>query len=77
MKIPNLGGFEKMIDFPDKKIQVIFTGLDPQTNELKFKYYAPSGSMEKRSVKSIDELNLSLYQPELFESIKRIQNLLV
>ena len=34
-----------------------------------------SGSMEKRSVKTIDELNLSLYQPELFESIKRIQNL--
>jgi hypothetical protein len=75
--VKKLGGFEKMIDFPDKKIQVIFTGLDPQTNELEFKYYTPSGSMEKRSVKSIDELNLSLYQPELFESIKRIQNLLV
>jgi len=75
--VKKLGGFEKMIDFPDKKIQVIFTSLDPQTNELKFKYYTPSGSMETRSVKSIDELNLSLYQPELFESIKRIQNLLV
>jgi hypothetical protein len=75
--VKKLGGFEKMIDFPDKKIQVIFTSLDPQTNELKFRYYAPSGSVEIRSVKSIDELNLSLYQPELFESIKRIQNLLV
>jgi hypothetical protein len=75
--VKELGGFEKLIDFPDKKIQVVFTSLDPQTNELKFKYYAPSGSMETRSVKSIDELNLSLYQPELFESIKRIQNLLV
>jgi hypothetical protein len=75
--VKELGGFEKLIDFPDKKIQVIFTSLDPQTNELKFKYYTPSGSMETRSVKSIDELNLSLYQPELFESIKRIQNLLV
>jgi hypothetical protein len=75
--VKKLGGFNKMIDFPDKKIQVIFTSLDPQTNELEFKYYTPSGSMEKRSVKSIDELNLSLYQPELFESIKRIQNLLV
>jgi hypothetical protein len=75
--VKKLGGFNKMIDFPDKKIQVIFTSLDPQTNELKFRYYAPSGSVEIRSVKSIDELNLSLYQPELFESIKRIQNLLV
>ena len=75
--VKKLGGFEKMIDFPDKKIQVIFTNLNPETNELEFKYYTPSGSMEKRSVKTIDELNLSLYQPELFESIKRIQNLLV
>jgi hypothetical protein len=72
--VANLGGFDKYIDIPEKNIRVKFDSLDAKTNKLEFKVEKPNGSMEKRSVDNIEDLNLSLYHPELFEHIKKIIN---
>lgn len=71
-KVMSLGGFEKLIDIPEKGIQVIFEKIDPDTNKLVFKLYKSTGSLERRSVDNLDDLNLELYHPELFESIRNI-----
>ena len=71
-KVMSLGGFEKFIDLPEKGIQVIFYKIDPGTNKLFFRLHKSDHSVEKRSVDNLDDLNLELYHPELFESIRNI-----
>jgi hypothetical protein len=67
-----LGGFNSFIEIPEKGIQVIFETIDPTTNRLVFKLYKSDRSVERRSVDNLEDLNLELYHPELFESIRNI-----
>ena len=66
-----LGGFNKLIKFPEKNIEVVFEDININTGKLIFKVWKNS-KVERRSVDNIDDLNLTLYHPELFESVRRI-----
>ena len=68
----SLGGFNKFIDMKEKKIQLVFEKLDPETNTLIFKIYKGNNKFERRSVDNLEDLNLQLYHLELFESIRKI-----
>ena len=70
-KVLSLGGFDKYIDLPEKGIQVIFHDFNPKTNKLYFVLYK-GNKKEERSVDNLEDLNLELYHPELFESIRKI-----
>ena len=56
----------------EKGIQLVFEKIDPCTNKLFFRLHKSDHSVEKRSVDNLDDLNLELYHPELFESIRNI-----
>jgi hypothetical protein len=68
----SLGGFNKFIHMKEKGIQLVFENLDPETNTLIFKVYKGNNKFERRSVDNLEDLNLQLYHPELFESIRKI-----
>ena len=72
-KVTELGGFDKWINIPEKKITIKFISLDKKTNTLHMKIQKPgSGSpIQQRSINNLEELNLTLYHPELFESVKK------
>ena len=71
-KVMSLGGSNKFIDMKEKGIQLVFEKLDPETNTLIFKIYKGNNKFERRSVDNLEDLNLDLYHPELFESIRNI-----
>lgn len=66
-----VGGFEKWINLPQKRSAVIFKELKTNPTRLKFLYDKPNSGMEYRSVKNLEELNMMLYQGELFENVKK------
>jgi hypothetical protein len=70
-KVMSLGGFSKLIDLPEKGIDVLFYKFDTKTNTLFFDLYK-GNKKEARSVDNLEDLNLQLYHPELFESVRRI-----
>ena len=51
-------------------MSVVFEKIIPETNKLIFKLYKDKGGFERRSVDNLEDLNLQLHHPELFESIK-------
>lgn len=66
-----LGGFERWINLPQKRSTVNFQELKTNPTRLKFLYNKPNKGMEARSVKNLEELNMMLYQGELFENVKK------
>jgi hypothetical protein len=70
-KVLSLGGFNEYIDLPDKGVQVLFHNFNLKTNKLYFDLYK-GNKKEERSVDNLEDLNLELYHPELFESIRKI-----
>ena len=70
-KVMSLGGFSNLIDLPEKGIQVLFYKFDTKTNKLYFDVYK-GNKKEIRSVNNLEDLNLQLHHPELFESVKKI-----
>jgi hypothetical protein len=70
--VVKLGGFGKWINIPEKKISVTFNSLDDKTNKLTLTVHIPMGPTQKRVVDNLEDLNLTLYHPELFESVKKI-----
>lgn len=70
--INKIGGFGKFIKLKDKDISVIFKNIDPQTGRIIVMVYKKDGEVEKRSVDNLEDLYLTLYQPELFESVESI-----
>ena len=83
-KVNEMGGFGYWISIPNKKIEVRFKKLNFERPYLVFDVYKPNpqgsdspysqGSTEVRSANNIEELNLSLFEPELFERYILIQN---
>lgn len=69
--VMGLGGFNKLIDLPEKGIEVFFYKFDTNTNKLYFDLYK-GNKKETRSVDNLEDLNLQLYHPELFESVRKI-----
>lgn len=62
------GGFKKWIDLPGKEKQKIkFEEFNKENNSIIYLMYN-NGKVEKRSVKTVEELNNAIHQPELFES---------
>ena len=70
-KINELGGFDKWINIPGKNMAVVFKSLDDKTNKLKMIVHKDGGGSEQRVVDNLEDLNLTLYHPELFESVKK------
>lgn len=70
-KVMSLGGFNKKIKLPEKNIVVLFYDFKSNLNKLYFNLYKDTKT-EKRSVNNLEDLNLQLYHPELFESVRRI-----
>jgi hypothetical protein len=72
-KVHELGGFDKWIRIPEKKITIKFISLNEKTNTLHMQIQKPgSGSpIQQRSINNLEDLNLTLYHPELFESVKK------
>ena len=53
---------------------VVFKSLDDKTNKLKMIVHKSgkySKGAEQRVVDNLEDLNLTLYHPELFESVKK------
>lgn len=70
--VNNLGGFDTDIRLSIGG-QVKFLDIDIDTNKLKFIYTKPNEYRgEVRSVDNVEDLNLELYHPKLFESIRKI-----
>ena len=84
LRVNEMGGFGYWISIPNKKIEVRFKKLNFERPYLVFDVYKPNpqgsdspysqGSTEVRSANNIEELNLSLFEPELFERYILIQN---
>ena len=74
--VAKLGGFGKRISIPEKNIKVVFDNLSSETNKLIFRIYKYKFENyvgeEIRSVDNLEDLNVQLYHPELFESIRNI-----
>ena len=70
--VQKLGGFNKFIDMKEKGIEIKFEDLDVNTNKLKMLIYKTDKPAERRSVDNLEDLNLILYHPELFESVRKI-----
>jgi hypothetical protein len=66
-----LGGFDKWIKIPEKNISVLFKSLDEKTNKLVILIANSNAGTQARTVDNLEDLNLTLYHPELFESIKK------
>lgn len=73
-KVYDLGGFNKWIPIRNKKMQVNFKNIKREKPILVFYIQKLGVPIEKRSANNIDELNLTLYEPELFERYILIQN---
>ena len=67
-----LGGFDRWINIPEKKVEVRFTDIDIKTNRLVFIMKKPGGDSQKRSVTNLEDLYTQLYHPELFEQVRKI-----
>jgi len=70
-----LGGFERWINMAGKQITIRFTDLKRNPTRLTFRYRKPNQNYmesEIRSVKNLEELNMMLYQGDLFENVKKI-----
>lgn len=70
-KVHELGGFDKWINIPEKKITINFISLDEKTNTLRMQIQKLGSPIQQRSINNIEDLNLTLYHPELFESVKK------
>ena len=70
--VAKAGGFDKWINIPGKNMAVVFKSLDNKTNKLKMIVHKDGGGSEQRVVDNLEGLNLTLYHPELFESVKKI-----
>jgi hypothetical protein len=68
--VMGLGGFNNLIKLPEKGIEVFFYKFDTNTNKLYFDLYK-GNKKETRSVDNLEDLNLQLYHPELFESLRK------
>jgi len=75
--VEKLGGFRRWINIPSKKIEVYFSDLDIKTGKLSFTSRKPNHPSEDRSVDNVEDLNLSLYHPELFEQLKKIKGIIL
>jgi hypothetical protein len=75
--VEKLGGFKRWINIPSKKIEVYFSDLDIKTGKLSFTSKKPNHPSENRSVDNVEDLNLSLYHPELFEQLKKIKGIIL
>lgn len=75
-KILDFGGFGKQIKTKVLDRSVIFDKIENLEYPIVFfrllKQTKNGVKVEKRSLKTIDELNMVMYQPELFESFKKI-----
>lgn len=75
-KIFDLGGFGKKIDTKVSDRKVIFDNIENLESPIVFfrllKQTENGTKVEKRSLKTIEELNMVMHQPELFESFKKI-----
>jgi hypothetical protein len=70
-KVHELGGFDKWINIPEKKINIKFISLDEKTNTLHMQIQKLGSPIQQRSINNLEDLNLTLYHPELFESVKK------
>jgi len=70
-KVHELGGFDKWINIPEKNITIKFISLDEKTNTLRMQFRKQGSSIQQRSINNLEDLNLTLYHPELFESVKK------
>jgi hypothetical protein len=71
-KVMSIGGFNKYIKLPEKNMDIMFHKFKPN-NKLFFVVYKNGGNKgEERSVDNLEDLNLQLHHPELFESIRNI-----
>ena len=70
-KVHELGGFDKWINIPEKKITINFISLDEKTNTLRMQIQKLGSPIQQRSINNLEDLNLTLYHPELFESVKK------
>jgi hypothetical protein len=75
--VEKLGGFGRWIKIPSKKIEVYFSNIDIKTGKLSFTSRKPNHPSEDRSVDNVEDLNLSLYHPELFEQLKKIKGIIL
>lgn len=75
--VDKLGGFKNWINIKSKKIEVYFKDIDIKTGKLKFLIRKANGPLQERSVDNLEDLNLSLYHPELFEQIKKIKSIIL
>jgi hypothetical protein len=72
--VSNLGGFNRWIPIKKENRSIRFLSIDPETNLLTFQINAKGGDYgktEKRSVKTLEDLNTTLNHPELFEHLKK------
>ena len=70
-KVHELGGFDKWINIPEKKITINFISLDEKTNTLRMQIQKLGSPIQQMSINNLEDLNLTLYHPELFESVKK------
>ena len=63
--------FDKWIRIPEKKITIKFISLNEKTNTLHMQIQKPGSPIQQRSINNLEDLNLTLYHPELFESVKK------
>ena len=70
-KVHELGGFGKWIKINEKGLSIHFKSLDEKTNMLSMVVQKFGFPMQSRSVNNLEDLNLTLYHPELFESVKK------
>ena len=70
-KVHELGGFGKWIKINEKGLSIHFKSLDEKTNTLSMVVQKFGSPMQSRSVNNLEDLNLTLYHPELFESVKK------
>jgi len=72
--IANLGGFNTWIMLEKENRKIRFLSIDSMTNLLKFQITGKGGDYgkkEARSVSTLEDLNTTLYHPELFEHLKK------
>jgi len=71
-KVMSIGGFNKYIRLPEKNMDIMFHNFKPNS-KLFFDIFKHGGNKrEERSVDNLEDLNLQLHHPELFESIRKI-----
>ena len=87
--IADMGGFNVWIDLSKENRKIKFTKINYDNQSIEFLITKKSGQdssdydgssssiAEPRSVKTLEELNQTLYHPELFESLDLIHDLII